>query len=169
MHHIPQSHFEIIQSKINTAESIQRKVAAWRLKNNKIVFTNGCFDILHLGHIDYLSKAKDAGSVLIVGVNSDNSVKHLKKGPSRPINNQQTRATIIAALHIVDAIVIFDEDTPLDLIKKIMPDVLVKGADYKPEQIAGHDVVVANGGKVITVDLLPGYSTTALEQKIKNS
>lgn len=169
MHQTPKSHLEIIQSKIDTAETIQFKLAAWRLKNNKIVFTNGCFDILHLGHIDYLSKAKDLGHVLIVGVNSDDSVKRLKKGPARPLNNEQSRAQIIAALHVVDAVVIFNEDTPLELIKTILPDVLVKGADYKPEQIAGHDVVKANGGTIITVDLLPGYSTTSIEKKIKES
>ena len=140
-----------------------------RLKSKKIVFTNGCFDILHLGHVDYLSKAADCGDILIVGVNSDASVKRLGKGDSRPIQDQNSRATIIAALHFVDLVVVFDEETPYELIKLIQPDVLVKGADYIVEEVAGHDIVLAKGGEVKLIELVQGYSTSAIEKKIKEA
>ena len=140
----------------------------WRFKQKKIVFTNGCFDLLHLGHIDYLSKAKDCGDVLLVGINTDRSVKMLGKGSNRPITDENARATIIAALHFVDAVVLFDEETPYELIKTVQPDVLVKGSDYLAEDIVGYDVVKEKGGKVITIDFLPGYSTTEIIRKIKS-
>ena len=140
----------------------------WRFFNKKIVWTNGCFDILHLGHIDYLSKAKDQGDILIVGVNTDESVRKIKKA-GRPITDEKSRATIIAALHFVDAVVLFDEETPFEQIKFIQPDVLVKGSDYKAEDIVGYDIVISKGGKVITLDFLKGYSTSAIEEKIKKS
>ncbi len=157
---------EIINNKIYTTEALKRQLAVWRFLEKKIVFTNGCFDILHLGHIDYLSKAKDLGNILIVGVNSDDSVRRIK-GKSRPITDETSRSTIIASLHFVDAVVLFDEDTPYELIKLVRPDVLVKGSDYKPEEIVGYDIVTAKGGEIITVDFLPGYSTTAIEKRIR--
>ncbi|UBM62144.1 D-glycero-beta-D-manno-heptose 1-phosphate adenylyltransferase [Candidatus Sulfidibacterium hydrothermale] len=160
---------DIIKNKILASGKLQRTLNLWRFQQKKIVFTNGCFDILHLGHIDYLSKAKDKGDVLIVGVNTDRSVRLLDKGAGRPINDEQARAVIVAALHFVDAVVLFDEETPYELIKTVLPDVLVKGSDYQPEEIVGYDVVTSRGGKVETIDYLPGYSTTAIEQKIRNA
>ncbi|HJN06793.1 MAG TPA: D-glycero-beta-D-manno-heptose 1-phosphate adenylyltransferase [Bacteroidales bacterium] len=156
-----------ISDKIYDNQSLDLKLKDWRSGNKKIVFTNGVFDLLHLGHIDYLSKAKDNGDILFVGVNSDVSAKKLGKGSSRPITNEKSRSMIIAALEFVDAVMLFDEDTPLELIKIVMPDILVKGGDYKLEDIVGYDVVMAKGGTIKTIDLLPGYSSTAIEQKIK--
>jgi len=123
--------------------------------------------LLHLGHIDYLCKAKDNGDIIIIGVNSDKSAKRLGKGTNRPITDEKSRSMIIAALGFVDAVVLFDEDTPLELIRIIQPDVLVKGADYKAEDIVGYDVVMAKGGVIKTIEFLPGYSTTSIEQRIK--
>ncbi len=160
---------EIIKNKILSGEKLERTLALWRFQQKKIVFTNGCFDLLHLGHVDYLSKAKDEGDVLVVGVNTDRSVKLLEKGQNRPITDEVSRSVLVAALHFVDAVVLFDEETPYRLIEKVQPDVLVKGSDYKPEEIVGYDIVKAKGGKVVTVDLLPGYSTTAIEKKIKQA
>lgn len=131
----------------------------------KIVFTNGCFDLLHHGHIDYLCKAADEGNVLIVGMNTDRSVSGIK-GPGRPINNETSRALLLASLSFVGAVVLFDEPTPYNLIEYIQPDVLIKGADYDPKEIVGYNIVIAKGGEVKTVELLPGYSTTILEQRI---
>lgn len=162
-------HLEIIKSKLLKADNIDILLSVWRFKERNIVFTNGCFDILHLGHIDYLSKAADLGDKLIVGINSDASVKRLDKGAARPIQDEESRAILIAALHFTDAVIIFDEDTPYDLIKIIQPDVLVKGGDWKPEDIVGSDIVKAKGGSVTTIDYLPGYSTTDIERKIKSS
>lgn len=158
---------EVIKNRILTRESLGPALAHYRLKSKKIVFTNGCFDLLHLGHIDYLSKAADCGDVLIVGVNSDSSVKLLNKGANRPIQDQTSRATIIAALHFVDIVCVFDEETPYELIKLIQPDVLVKGADYKVEQVAGYDIVLVRGGEVKLIELVKGYSTSGIERKIK--
>lgn len=138
----------------------------WRLLDKKIVFTNGCFDILHLGHIDYLAKAANLGDKLIIGLNSDESTSGIK-GPSRPITNETSRSLILASLSFVDAVVLFDEETPLELIKIVNPDTLVKGADYSIDQIVGSDFVIRNGGKVQTLHYLPGYSTTLIEQKIR--
>ena len=132
----------------------------------KKVFVSGCFDILHLGHIDYLSKAADLGDILIIGLNTDDSVKRLK-GPHRPINDEYSRALLLASLQFVHAVVLFDEDTPYDLIKCIQPNILVKGKDYKPEEIAGYDIIQQNQGEVITIDLVEGYSTSIIENKIK--
>lgn len=159
---------QILQHKIVSLDAAQKRANIWRMFNHKIVFTNGCFDILHQGHIDYLCKAKDLGNRLIIGLNTDASVKHQNKSPERPINNEQSRAIILAALGIVDTIVLFDEDTPYNLIKAIQPDVLVKGADYKPEEIVGYDIVKASGGEVITIELTEGFSTTALINKINS-
>ncbi|MCR4848531.1 MAG: D-glycero-beta-D-manno-heptose 1-phosphate adenylyltransferase [Bacteroidales bacterium] len=127
----------------------------------KVVFTNGCFDILHRGHVEYLAKAADMGDVLVVGLNTDASVRRLK-GKGRPINNEEARALVLASLSFVDAVVLFDEDTPLELIKAVHPDVLVKGADYKPEEIVGADFVTSYGGTVATIPLVEGYSTTKI-------
>lgn len=143
-----------------------QKVAMWRLLGEKVVFTNGCFDILHLGHIDYLEKARALGTRLIVGVNTDASVKKLK-GETRPINNENARARMIAALQFVDAVILFEEETPLELISAILPNVLVKGNDYAIENIVGYEVVTQNGGEVKTIDLVQGYSTSELIEKCK--
>jgi len=158
---------DIIKNKILSSERLTRSLYLWRFQQKKIVFTNGCFDLLHLGHIDYLSKAKDEGDILIVGVNTDHSVRLLEKGEGRPITGETARATIVAALHFVDAVVLFNEETPYELIKTVQPDVLVKGSDYRPEDIVGYDIVMAKGGKVVTIDFLPGYSTTGIEKKIR--
>ncbi len=158
--------YNIIEKKILEKEKLSKMLLLWRFQQKKIVFTNGCFDLLHLGHIDYLSKAKDEGDILIVGINTDRSVKMLDKGTNRPITGEISRATIIAALHFVDAVVLFDEETPYKLIKTMQPDVLVKGSDYRPEDIVGYDVVKEKGGEVITIDFLKGYSTTGIIERI---
>lgn len=159
---------DILHSKVLGREALLRRLNTWRLRGQKIVFTNGCFDILHLGHIDYLSKAAAAGDKLVVGVNSDAS-NHRLKGPGRPINDERSRSLLLAALFFVDAVCIFDEDTPYELIKLLRPDVLVKGADYTIEQIVGADLVLSAGGEVKTIEFLEGYSTTAIETRIRNS
>jgi len=158
---------ELIQSKMLDTHTLQKRLAFWEFQNKKVVFTNGCFDLLHLGHIDYLSKARDLGDVLVIGVNTDNSVKRLNKGTNRPITGQLSRTTILASLFFVDAVVLFDEDTPYELIKMVQPDVLVKGSDYRPEDIVGYDIVKAKNGEIVTIDFLEGFSTTAIENKIK--
>lgn len=159
---------ETIRAKILSVDALSVKVDEWRKAGYKIVFTNGCFDILHLGHIDYLSKAADKGDVLVVGLNTDASVSSIK-GPHRPINDQQSRAMILAALIFVGAVVLFEEETPYELIRLVKPDVLIKGADYKIEEIVGYDIVTARGGKVETIPFIDGYSTSLIEQKIKNA
>jgi rfaE bifunctional protein nucleotidyltransferase chain/domain len=159
-------HKQIIEAKIFSAkESFFHTLNQWRFLQKKIVFTNGCFDILHLGHIDYLSQAADKGDALIIGLNADRSVSAIK-GNKRPINNENSRAHVLASLSFVKAVVLFDESTPYDLIKFIQPDVLVKGADYKIEEIVGYDIVKAKGGEVATIGFLTGYSTSAIEQRI---
>ncbi len=137
----------------------------WKKNQEKVVFTNGCFDILHLGHVDYLEKARQTGSKLIVGLNTDQSVKRLK-GPNRPINNEYARARILAGLEFVDLVILFSEETPLDLIKTLEPNILIKGNDYSVETIVGAKEVLANGGEVKTIDLVPDYSTTNTIAKI---
>ena len=160
---------EIIQNKIFTdTAKIKHILAIWRFKGYKIVFTNGCFDILHLGHLDYLAKAAAKGDKLIVGLNTDSSVTRLK-GPDRPITDQHSRSMILASISFVSMVVLFDEETPYKLITKVQPDILIKGADYNPVDIVGYNVVMAKGGKVETIEFLPGYSTTAIEAKIRNS
>lgn len=158
---------EAVQAKIVTRETISFFMNQAHFFGKKVVFTNGVFDLMHLGHVDYLSKAKDCGEILVVGLNSDASVKMLNKGDSRPLQDQISRSTVLASLHFVDYVVIFDEETPYELIKALQPDVLVKGADYKVEQIAGHDIVLAKGGEVKLIELVQGYSTTSIENKIK--
>lgn len=154
-----------LSSKILDREQLRRACALWNFKEMKVVFTNGCFDILHLGHIEYLAKAANLGDVLVIGMNSDHSV-HRIKGDSRPINDEHSRSMVLASLEFVTAVVLFDEETPYELIKIIQPDILVKGRDYKIKEIVGHDIVLAKGGKVKTIELTPGYSTTGIEQKI---
>ncbi len=159
---------ERIKNKIICDKELNSLILKWREENQKIVFTNGCFDLLHLGHVDYLAKAKDLGDKLIIGVNTDSSVKRLK-GENRPLQDENSRLHILAALHSVDAVVLFDEDTPYELIKKIQPDTLVKGADYKIENIVGYDIVTSRGGNVETIEFVEGYSTTSIEKRILNS
>ena len=161
------THLSHIQTKILDPKTLDMRLRMWRFKGEKIVFTNGCFDLIHQGHIDYLSKAADMGTHLIVGVNADESVKRLGKGSSRPLQDENSRALIIAALHFITAVVIFTEDTPLQLIQLVQPDVLVKGADWKPESIVGFDIVKAKGGEIKTIDYLAGFSTTAIEERIR--
>lgn len=161
-------YFDHIKSKILSEDNLNILINEWREKNQKIVFTNGCFDLLHLGHIDYLAKAKDLGDKLIIGVNTDDSVRRLK-GVYRPLQDENSRLHILAALEFVDTVILFNEDTPYELIKKIQPDVLVKGADYKIEDIVGYDIVTSRGGSVKTIEYLEGYSTTSIEQRILKS
>lgn len=157
-----------IQNKIISFDNIQKQVLKWREENKKIVFTNGCFDIIHRGHVDYLSKAKDLGDILIIGLNTDQSVRNIK-GNTRPIQDENSRAIILASMQFVDAIVFFSEPTPYTLIKEIQPDILVKGADYKKEDIIGYDIVSQRGGTVETIEFIEGYSTSNIERKIKNT
>jgi rfaE bifunctional protein nucleotidyltransferase chain/domain len=159
---------DLVKSKIFTWPEMKKRCAMWHLLGKKIVFTNGCFDILHLGHIEYLSKAAGMGDALVIGLNSDESVRKLK-GDHRPINNENARAMVLASLRFTDAVVVFNEDNPYELIRLIQPDILVKGNDYKTEEIAGHDIVLSQGGKVITIELTPGYSTTGIAEKISQS
>lgn len=155
-----------IKNKIQDWKTIQQTVYGWKSSGEKIVFTNGCFDILHYGHIHYLAEAQVLGDKLIVGVNSSDSVKRLK-GNHRPINDDMTRLHLLAALECVDAVVVFEEDTPLKLIQLIIPQILVKGGDWKPKDIVGSDVVLENGGEVKSLAFVKGYSTTSIETKIK--
>jgi len=152
--------------KIYSLDGLLKQIDQWRSKNT-IVFTNGCFDILHLGHIDYLQKAAQLGTKFIVGLNSDNSIQSIK-GVHRPIQDEHSRMSIIAALSCVDAVVLFNEETPLKLINLIKPHILVKGADYSIDQIVGAEEVIKNGGKVKRIDFLEGYSTTKIIDKIKH-
>jgi D-beta-D-heptose 7-phosphate kinase/D-beta-D-heptose 1-phosphate adenosyltransferase len=156
-----------IQNKIWQDDlTVQRHCNQWRTLGRKIVFTNGCFDILHHGHLDLLAKAADQGNVLIVGVNTDDSVKRLK-GEERPVNHEQDRLFQLASLLCIDAVVLFDEDTPQRLIELVQPDVLVKGGDYTIDTIVGAQQVLADGGRVEVVPFVDGYSTSALISRIK--
>ncbi len=155
-------------------DSLILLVQQWKAAGDKVVFTNGVFDILHVGHVDYLQQAKTLGTKLIVAINDDASVRKLNKGPKRPINPEQARATVVTALRCVDAAIIFSEDTPLKVIASVLPDVLVKGGDYDPNEkdvasktfIVGSREVIANGGSVITIPLVPGFSTTRIVKKL---
>jgi D-glycero-beta-D-manno-heptose 1-phosphate adenylyltransferase len=155
------------KDKILPLEQSLGKIKAWKEQGFMLVFTNGCFDILHLGHVDYLEKAKNTGDKLIVGLNTDASVR-LLKGPDRPINDEMSRARLLAALSFVDLVILFNEETPLELIRAVEPDILVKGNDYEIKNIVGAKFVMENGGKVITLDLIEGVSTTRIINKIKN-
>lgn len=159
---------DLIPLKIISAELLVQRVAQWRLLSKTISFTNGVFDILHPGHIYSLSGAASEADYLVVGLNTDSSVKRLK-GNDRPVNNQDSRALLLASLVIVDAVVLFDEDTPLELIKSILPDVLVKGGDYTVDQIAGSREVIAHGGRVVINPILEGFSTTSLIQQMRKA
>ena len=159
-------HHQTLYSKIKSLEALKVCIQNDQANGLSIVFTNGCFDLLHKGHVDYLSKAADLGDKLIVAVNTDDSVRRLGKSASRPIQNQEARATVIAALESVAYVVLFNEDTPFELIQTLAPNVLVKGSDYNVHQIVGADIVLANGGRVETIDFIQGYSTSAIEQKI---
>ncbi len=149
---------------IRKKEELENTLSIWKFKEEKIVFTNGCFDILHRGHVEYLAKAAAFGTKLVIGLNTDCSVKRLK-GESRPVNDEEARAIVLASLLFTDKIIFFEEDTPLELIRYIQPDILVKGSDYKPEDIVGYDIVTSKGGKVVTVDLTEGFSTTKIIEK----
>lgn len=155
-----------IQNKIKPIEAAVLSINTARENNKKIVFTNGCFDLLHLGHLDYLAKAKDLGDYLVIGLNSSESVQRLK-GPSRPINDTKSRAHMLAALEFVDLVVVFNEDTPIDLINHFKPDTLVKGGDYTIETIVGAEEVISQGGKVQVIPFLEGYSSTNIVTKIQ--
>ena len=151
--------------KILTTEQLPAVVSAWRAAGRRVVFTNGCFDLLHLGHVDYLEKARALGDALVVGLNTDASVSCLK--PGRPIQDETSRARILAALAFVEAVVLFGEPTPLRLIELVQPDILVKGDDYALDQIVGHEVVLSRGGQVLTVPLVSGYSTSRIVARIQ--
>jgi rfaE bifunctional protein nucleotidyltransferase chain/domain len=153
-------------AKIQQLSIVKSTITGWQAAGNKVVFTNGVFDLLHIGHVTYLAKAAELGDKLVIGLNSDSSVKRIK-GEDRPINDKNNRAALLAALFFVDAIVIFDEDTPLELITALMPDILVKGADYSVENIVGAREVMANGGEVKTIEFVAGHSSTSIIQKIK--
>lgn len=155
-----------IPNKIFSRKELVKAVARWRLLNKTIVFSNGCFDILHAGHIASLSEAAGEASILVVGLNTDASTRRLK-GVGRPVNDEHSRALIVASLAIVDAVTLFDEATPLELIKAILPDVLVKGGDYTIDQIAGAKEVMANGGRVVINPILQGFSTTSIINKVQ--
>lgn len=154
-----------IPDKILTLNDLNKKVAQWRLLGKTIAFTNGCFDVLHVGHIASLSEAAKLADILVVGLNTDDSVKQLK-GPERPINNQDSRALLLATLSMVDAVVLFSEPTPLELIKLVKPDFLVKGGDYKIEDIVGSKEVLEAGGKVVINPIIEGFSSTSLIEKL---
>ena len=157
-----------LRSKILSFSTLGNQLKKWRKANEKIVFTNGCFDLLHFGHVDYLAKARDLGSRLVVGLNTDASIKRLK-GSSRPINDEQSRVALLAGMAYIDAVVLFDEVSPIKLISIIKPDFLVKGGDYEVKNIVGHEIVLSNNGKVCTIDFVDGYSSSALIEKVKAS
>jgi rfaE bifunctional protein nucleotidyltransferase chain/domain len=159
---------DLIKEKIFDAQGIVKKAGQWRAMGANIVFTNGVFDLLHKGHLYSLSAAAAEADYLIVAINSDASVKRLK-GESRPLNNEESRALVLASLVIVDAVVVFNEDTPREIINLIKPDVLVKGGDYRPDEIIGAKEVLENGGRVVINPILAGFSTTAIIKKIEKN
>ncbi|MDH7461599.1 D-glycero-beta-D-manno-heptose 1-phosphate adenylyltransferase [Chitinophagaceae bacterium 26-R-25] len=156
---------DVIEKKIYEPIALEEQIYRWKFLGQKIAFTNGCFDILHKGHIASLSQAAKEADVLVVGLNSDASTKRLK-GEGRPVNDESARAKVLASLLMVDAVILFDEDTPLELIKKVMPDVIVKGGDYTIDQIVGAKEVMAHGGRVVINPIVEGYSTTGILGKI---
>lgn len=157
---------DYVKSKIIDIQDIESYLTYWNLKNKKVVFTNGCFDIIHRGHVEYLAQAADHGDILVIGLNTDDSVRRLK-GETRPVQDEIARASILASLQFVTAVILFDDDTPYNLIKKIQPDVLIKGSDYNIEDIVGYDIVKSKGGNVATIDFIDGYSTTSIIEKLK--
>jgi len=162
------SNLKRINNKIFSIERISRQIDIWKNYGEEIVFTNGCFDIIHRGHIEVLARAADLGDKLIVGLNSDVSIQKLK-GKDRPIIQENSRAILLAALDFIDAIVLFSEETPLDLITTLKPDILAKGGDYKIDTIVGHEIVKENGGEVILIPFVDGFSSTNIINKIKKS
>ena len=162
------SYLNAIKKKIYSIEGLKVQVASWKESGEKVVFTNGCFDIVHRGHIEVLARTADLGNRLIIGLNSDQSIQALK-GEKRPIENENSRAILLASLSFVDAVVLFSEETPLNLISSLKPDVLAKGGDYEIETIVGHKIVQDNGGQVTLVPFIDGFSSTAIIDKIKNT
>ena len=158
---------ERVKNKIFNKNNLLEKLQIWRGANKKIVFTNGCFDLIHLGHIEVLARSADLGDILIIGVNTDSSIKELK-GNNRPIIEEDSRVQQLASLEFVDAVILFNEQTPLELIKVIKPNVITKGGDYNSEQVVGNKIAVKNDGEVIIIPLTQGYSTTSILDKIKN-
>jgi len=158
---------QTLLNKILNLKAAKNKVITWQAEGQKVVFTNGVFDLLHIGHVTYLAKAADLGNKLIIGLNADSSVKRIK-GDDRPVNDQNNRAALLAALFFVDAVTIFDEDTPQTLITTLLPDILVKGADYTIDNIVGAKEILANGGEVKTITFVEGYSSTSIINKIRN-
>ena len=158
---------EILNSKILDKEKLLVKLTDWKKENKKIVFTNGCFDLIHLGHIEVIARSADLGDILIIGVNTDSSIKRLK-GKNRPIVEEISRSKQLAALEFVDAVVFFDQDTPIDLIKVINPNVITKGGDYNTDQVIGNEIVTQNNGEIVIIPLTQGYSTTSILEKIKD-
>jgi rfaE bifunctional protein nucleotidyltransferase chain/domain len=158
-----------IKNKIIGLDELQKTVFKWHLLSRKIAFTNGVFDLMHRGHVEYLMQAADCADELIIGLNSDASVRLLGKGESRPIQDENSRAIILASLTFVSAVILFNEETPASLIESISPDVLIKGGDYTINEIAGSSFVLKNGGEVKTIPLVDGYSTSAIEERIKNA
>jgi rfaE bifunctional protein nucleotidyltransferase chain/domain len=156
---------QVLRNKIVTVDDLLRRIHTWRFANNTIVFTNGCFDIIHRGHIEYLAQAASLGNRLVIGLNTDSSVAALK-GPNRPVTDEQSRAEVLAAFGFVDAVILFSEDTPLNLITAIKPDFLVKGGDYTPDTIVGADVVRSNGGSVQVISFVTGFSSSSIINKI---
>lgn len=162
------SHLNKLNNKIYSLEELENKVNAWKQAGEDVVFTNGCFDIIHRGHIEVLAQTADLGDRLIIGLNSDSSIQKLK-GEDRPIIDEQARAILLAALSFVDAVILFPEGTPINLISTLLPDVLAKGGDYEIETIVGHEIVQNNGGKVILVPFVDGFSSTTIIDIIKKS
>jgi rfaE bifunctional protein nucleotidyltransferase chain/domain len=158
-----------IPDRIMSEETVLKWIRLWHVQGKKVVFTNGCFDLLHRGHVEYLLKAADMGDKLIIGLNSDASVKLLNKGADRPLQDEGARALILASLMFVSGVVLFEDETPQKLIESLTPDILVKGGDYKTDQIVGADFTIQHGGSVVTIPLVEGYSTTAIENRIKSS
>ena len=163
------SYKKALPEKIMSEVDLVKKINLWHLQNKKVVFTNGCFDLLHKGHVEYLMEAADCGNELIIGLNSDDSVKLLDKGINRPLQDEYARAIILASLTCVSAVVIFEEETPKNLIETLNPDILVKGGDYEIHQIVGSDFILKNGGEVTTIPIVEGYSTSNIEERIKNA
>ncbi|TVR78941.1 MAG: D-glycero-beta-D-manno-heptose 1-phosphate adenylyltransferase [Chitinophagaceae bacterium] len=159
---------DFVKSKIADADALMRLINVWRFQSNKIVFTNGCFDLLHKGHLHLLLNATNSDEKLIVAINSDKSVRKLK-GSSRPIMDEESRLLLVASLSYVDAVILFEEDTPLELIKLIKPDFIVKGGDYKEEDVVGADFIKEYNGEVRIIDLLEGFATSSIEEKIRNA
>ena len=162
------SHLNTLNNKVFSFEALKTQVEIWKKSGDKVVFTNGCFDIVHRGHIEVLARTADLGNKFIIGLNSDSSIQKLK-GEDRPIIDEQSRAVLLAALSFVDAVVLFSEDTPLNLISTLVPDVLAKGGDYEIETIVGHEIIQQNGGEVILVPFVDGFSSTTIIDKIKKS